>query len=87
MLLGDPIVAESAMMKVGMIHYLGTCVQHHTIFLPEINNNLNEKGGDTAGLSLLYTVTGQLKKLKKLARLLSIKGEASQEYRSGCWIT
>jgi len=53
MLLGDPTVAESAMMK----------------------------GGDTAGLSLLYTVTGQLKKLKKLARLLSIKGEASQEYR------
>ena len=52
-----------------------------------INNNLNLKGGDTAGLSLLYTVTGQLKKLKKLARLLSIKGEASQEYRSGCWIT
>ena len=44
------------------------------------------KGGDTAGLSLLYTVTGQLKKLKKLARLLSIKGEASQEYRWGCLI-
>ena len=40
------------------------------------------QGGDTAGLSLLYTVTGQLMKLKKLARLLSVKGEASQEYRS-----
>merc|ERR1719204_1133481 len=39
------------------------------------------KGGDTAGLSLLYTVTGQFTKLKKLARLLSVKGEASQEYR------
>ena len=30
---------------------------------------------------MLYTVTGQFAKLKKLARLLSVKGEASQEYR------
>ena len=84
MLLGDPTVAESAMMKVGMIHYLGSC---YFFYQKSTNDNLNVKGGDTAGLSLLYTVTGQLKKLKKLARLLSIKGEASQEYRSGCWIT
>jgi len=48
---------------------------------PTVAESAMMKGGDTAGLSLLYTVTGQLKKLKKLARLLSIKGEASQEYR------
>lgn len=48
---------------------------------PTVAESAMMKGGDTAGLSLLYTVTGQLKKLRKLARLLSIKGEASQEYR------
>ena len=65
------------------------CIQHHTTSSnaknqsPIISKSLL-KGGDTAGLSLLYTVTGQFKKLKKLARLLSIKGEASQEYRCVC---
>ena len=60
---------------------------HHSInqHTKSTNQNMSTsplQGGDTAGLSLLYTVTGQLMKLKKLARLLSVKGEASQEYRS-----